>query len=54
MATKFAAAQTRLFKNVFICKNCKHRIRASPRKILERKIRCRKCLRSEFRPIRKK
>jgi len=54
MATKILAAQARLFKNIFICKNCKARIRADPRKILERKVRCRKCLRKDFRPVRKK
>jgi len=54
MATKLPAAQARLFKNMFVCKKCKAKIRADPRKILEKKIRCRKCLKREFRPIRKK
>lgn len=54
MATKLPAAQSRLFKNIFICKNCKAKIRADVRKILEGKVRCRKCLRKAFRPIRKK
>jgi len=54
MATKLPAAQARLFKNVFVCKNCKTKIRAEPRKILEGKVRCRKCLGKAFRPIRKK
>ncbi|MEK6873056.1 MAG: hypothetical protein AABW90_03530 [Nanoarchaeota archaeon] len=54
MATKLLPAQARLFKNVFVCKNCKSKIRADPRKILEKKVRCRKCLRKDFRPIRKK
>jgi len=54
MATKLAAAQARLFKNIFVCKNCKAKIRADPRKIIEGKIRCRKCLKKNFRPIRKK
>ena len=38
MATKLPAAQARLYKNMFVCKNCKSKIRADPRKILERKI----------------
>lgn len=51
---KLPAAQARLFKNIFICKNCKAKIRAEPLKILQGKIRCRKCERKDFRPIRKK
>ncbi|MBS3075217.1 hypothetical protein J4429_02035 [Candidatus Pacearchaeota archaeon] len=54
MATKLAVTQTRLFKNVFVCKNCKSKIRADSRKILEGKVRCRKCLKKAFRPIRRK
>ena len=51
---KLAPAQGRLFKNIFICKNCSTRIRAEPLKILSGKINCRKCKRKAFRPIRKK
>jgi formylmethanofuran dehydrogenase subunit E len=54
MATKLAPTQARLFKNMFVCKNCKSKVRAEPRKILEGKVRCRKCLKKSFRPIRKK
>ncbi|MDP2926399.1 MAG: hypothetical protein Q8N99_08530 [Nanoarchaeota archaeon] len=54
MATKLAPAQARLFKNIFVCKNCKTKIRSDSRKILEGKVRCRKCLKKAFRPIRKK
>jgi hypothetical protein len=54
MATKLPATQGRLFKNMFVCKNCKAKVRANPRKILEGKVRCRKCLKKSFRPIRKK
>jgi len=54
MATKLPVTQARLFKNVFICKHCKTKIRTDPRKILEKKVRCRKCLKKSFRPIRKK
>ncbi len=54
MATKLPAAQARLYKNMFVCKHCKAKIRADSRKILEGKIRCRKCLKRAFRPIRKK
>jgi len=54
MATKLPVTQARLFKNIFVCKDCKTKMRADPRKILEGKIRCRKCLGKAFRPIRKK
>jgi len=54
MATKLPAAQARLYKNIYVCKKCKSKLRADPRKILEKKVRCRKCLKREFRPVRKK
>jgi formylmethanofuran dehydrogenase subunit E len=54
MATKLAPTHGRLFKDIFICKHCKTKIRADSRKILEGKVRCRKCLKKAFRPIRKK
>jgi len=54
MATKLPVTQARLFKNMFVCKNCKSKLRSDPRKILEGKVRCRKCLSKAFRPIRKK
>jgi len=54
MATKIRAAQNRMFKNVFICKECSSKIRADPKKILEGKVKCRKCGKKRFRQIRKK
>lgn len=54
MGTKLPVAQTRLFKDVYVCKNCKAKVRAEARKILEGKVRCRKCLKKVFRPIRRK
>jgi len=51
---KVAAAQTRLFKNIFICKKCKSKIKADSRKIIAGKVRCRKCGGNAFRPRRKK
>jgi len=51
---KIPEATNRLFKNVFVCKNCKTKIKADPQKILAGKIRCRKCKRGSFRPLRKK
>jgi formylmethanofuran dehydrogenase subunit E len=54
MAVKLAPTHARLFKNMFVCKHCKSKVRADPRKIIEGKVRCRKCLHKSFRPIRKK
>ena len=54
MATKILAAQNRLYKNAFVCKVCKHKIKVDPQKILTKKVRCRKCSGNDFRPVRKK
>lgn len=54
MATKIPTAQERLFKNVFVCKNCSLKLKADPKKIAEGKVRCRKCKKRAFRQIRKK
>ena len=51
---KIPEAQNRLFKNIFVCKRCKTKIRAEPQKILKGKIKCRKCKKSSFRPLKKK
>ena len=54
MATKIPAAQTRLFKNIFVCKNCGQKIRANSLKILARTVKCRNCNKKSFRPIKSK
>lgn len=54
MATKIPVAQQRMFKNVFVCKDCSSKMRSDPRKIIERKVKCRKCGGNAFRPIKKK
>jgi len=51
---KIPEAQNRLFKNVFVCKNCQAKIRADPQKILKGKVRCRKCKKRVFRALKKK
>jgi len=51
---KIPEAMNRLFKNVFVCKSCSAKIRSEPIKILEGKVRCRKCKRKSFRPLKKK
>jgi predicted Zn finger-like uncharacterized protein len=51
---KIIEATNRLFKNVFVCKKCQTKIRANPIRILEGKVKCRKCKKRAFRPIKKK
>ncbi|MEX0932558.1 MAG: hypothetical protein WDZ77_00450 [Candidatus Pacearchaeota archaeon] len=51
---KILEAQNRLFKNVFVCKKCQTKVKATPVRILEGKVKCRKCKKAAFRPIKKK
>lgn len=54
MATKIKEAFDRLFKNTFVCMNCKTKMKADPQKILKGKVKCRKCKKTEFRVLKKK
>jgi ribosomal protein L40E len=51
---KIPEAQNRLFKNIFVCKNCQSKLRSVPLKIIEKKVKCRKCGKKAFRPLKKK
>ena len=51
---KILEASNRLFKNVFVCKNCQSKIKVDPQKILKGKVKCRKCKKGAFRPLKKK
>ena len=51
---KIPEATNRLFKNIFVCKSCSAKIRSEQLKILAGKVKCRKCGRKSFRPIKKK
>lgn len=51
---KIPVAQERLFKNIFVCKKCSLKKRATVKQIIEKKVKCRRCGRREFRPLRKK
>ena len=53
MATSKEATD-RLFKNVFVCKECKSKIRATLLKVRQGKVRCRKCKSTSLRPKRKR
>ncbi len=51
---KIPEAQNRIFKNIFDCKKCQTKVRSDPQKILKGKVKCRKCKKNAFRPLRKK
>ncbi|MFC1801646.1 50S ribosomal protein L40e [Nanoarchaeota archaeon] len=51
---KFEEAQTRMFRNVFVCKRCKTKIRAPSIKVSQGVISCRRCKGKSLRPRRKK
>ena len=50
---KFPEANTRLFKNIFVCKKCKRKKRTTPLKVLNKQIIC-SCGSKAFRAVRKK
>ncbi len=51
---KFPEAEKRLYKNVFVCKSCKTKLRAPNMKVLAGKVKCKKCDAPHLRPVRKK
>jgi ribosomal protein L40E len=51
---KFPEAEGRLFKNIFVCRRCKAKLRAPVLKVMAGKIKCRKCGYKVLRPIKKK
>ena len=51
---KILEATNRLYKNVFVCKRCQTKMRSDAQKILKGKVKCRKCGKRAFRPLRKK
>lgn len=51
---KFAESSARLFKNVFVCKKCKSKIKAQNLKVVEGKVACRKCGCKALRAVKKK
>lgn len=51
---KLAAAQARMFKNVFVCKDCSSKIRSDSLRVITGKTKCRKCGSHALRPRRRK
>ncbi|MEI6850137.1 MAG: hypothetical protein WCK29_03790 [archaeon] len=54
MATKLPIAQTRMFHNVFVCRDCNKKIRTQAVRVIAKKVKCPKCGSHIFRPVRKK
>ena len=51
---KFPEAEVRRFRNVFICRKCKTKIKSPNMKIIEGKVSCRACGSRMFKAVRKK
>jgi len=51
---KIPEAEARMFKDVFVCRDCKTAIRASTLKVLGGSVKCRKCGSRALRPKKKK
>ncbi|QQG39056.1 MAG: hypothetical protein HYS32_01180 [Candidatus Woesearchaeota archaeon] len=51
---KFPEATGRLFRNVYVCRRCKTKMRSSPLKILWKKVICKNCGGKALRPIKSK
>lgn len=51
---KFPEADGRLFKGVFVCRNCKATTRSTMGNVLNKKTKCSKCGSYDLRPKRKK
>ena len=51
---KFLEAHNRLFKNIYVCRTCKSKLRAPAMKVLRGKVKCGKCNSKHLRTKRKK
>ncbi|MBL7054894.1 hypothetical protein ISS05_04000 [Candidatus Woesearchaeota archaeon] len=51
---KFPEADARKFRNIFVCKKCKSKIRTPNMKVIQGKVKCRRCNSHAFRAVKKK
>ncbi|MBI2105395.1 50S ribosomal protein L40e [Candidatus Woesearchaeota archaeon] len=51
---RFPEATARMFQSMFVCRRCKAKRRADMRKIMLKKISCRRCGAKAFRMIKSK
>lgn len=54
MAAKIPVAQTRMFQDVFVCRDCNKKIRTQAVRVINRKVKCPRCDGRTFRPIKRK
>ncbi|MEK6837121.1 MAG: 50S ribosomal protein L40e [Nanoarchaeota archaeon] len=47
-------AEARTFRNVFVCRKCKHKRKASSLNVAQGKVKCRNCNSSALRALRKR
>lgn len=50
---KFDESMGRMFGRVFVCRNCKTKIKTDKIRIMKGEIRCKKCGSDQFIPIKK-
>lgn len=51
---KIVASHNRLFKNVFVCKNCGQKMKTDALKVISKTISCRRCGKHSFRAVKSK
>lgn len=51
---KFPEAEQRLFKDVFVCRRCKTKMKSSNMLVMAGVVKCRNCGRRALRPIKRK
>jgi len=51
---RFPEAEIRKFRNVFVCRKCKTKVKAPNVKIIQGKVKCRRCSSKQFKAVRKK
>ena len=51
---KILEAEARTFRNMFVCRKCKHKNRAPSLKVAQGKVKCRNCNSQVLRALRKR
>ncbi|MBI4149333.1 hypothetical protein HY491_02715 [Candidatus Woesearchaeota archaeon] len=51
---KFPESEARRYRNMFVCRVCKSKIRTTMMRVIAKKVSCRKCGSKALRQIRKK
>jgi hypothetical protein len=51
---RFEETKARKFHRIFVCKNCKKKVRTDISRVIQQKVKCRGCQGKAFRPVRTK